>query len=195
MISAPRRDGSSHHSLRAVGYGISLCGIALCAIAGSAQAQVRDVLGPSADGAVHYSVQVVSKRYGNAQQTRVIRSGQVDDFTWKSVPPGGAAPTPDGCSYPADLPLDANHAMVRQVQVRLAPVVDKPGTASMQLSFLAHTPQGVTLVNQARGKPLKCPKDLTHSQVVRFTMSLNGAPKILTLDDGTRVTIVGKPMR
>ncbi len=46
------------------------------------------------DGPIRYTVRVTSKQFGNSQETRTIRSGQSDDFTWKTVPPGGAVPTP-----------------------------------------------------------------------------------------------------
>ena len=41
------------------------------------------------DGPIRYTVRVTSKQFGNSQETRTIRSGESDDFTWKTVPPGG----------------------------------------------------------------------------------------------------------
>jgi hypothetical protein len=39
------------------------------------------------DGPIRYTVKVTSKQFGNSQETRTIRSGESDDFTWKTVPP------------------------------------------------------------------------------------------------------------
>ena len=72
-----------------------------------------------------YTVKVTSKQFGNSQETRQIRSGQMDDYTWKTVPPGGPVPGTDQCPNYASLPLDANGAMIRQTQVRL-PTVTHP---------------------------------------------------------------------
>jgi hypothetical protein len=139
------------------------------------------------DGQLQYTVKVESKLYGNAQETRKIRSGETDDFNWKSVPPSGAVPIPDGCPLSDSLPRDANGAMVRQTQVRVAPSVDTKGVANVQLSFQASAPQGRQAVTVG-GKTLQCPKDVTVSQVKRISIPTGGA-KTLAMSDGTRVTV------
>ena len=75
------------------------------------------------DGPIRYTVRVTSKQFGNSQETRTIRSGESDDFTWKTVPPGGPVAGTDACPNYASLPLDTNGAMIRQTQIRFAPVV------------------------------------------------------------------------
>lgn len=140
------------------------------------------------DGPIRYTVKVASKQFGNAQETRTIRSGESDDYTWKTVPPGGPVPAQDDCPNYASLPLDANGAMIRQTQIRFAPVVADDGTATVQMSFLAQTPHGAKSVTQ-NGKALQCPNDVTLSQIVRFTMPTNGSTKTLTLSDGTQVSV------
>jgi hypothetical protein len=42
------------------------------------------------------------------------------------------------------------------------------------------------------GKTLKCPNDVKVSQILRFTMPVNGSTKTLTLDDGTQVAVSAK---
>ena len=143
------------------------------------------------DGPIRYTVRVTSKQFGNSQETRTIRSGESDDFTWKTVPPGGPVAGTDACPNYASLPLDANGAMIRQTQIRFAPVVSSDGTANVQMSFQAQTPHGVKTVTSG-GKTLKCPNDVTMSQIVRFTMPVNGSSKTLTLNDGTEVTVSAK---
>ena len=143
------------------------------------------------DGPIRYTVRVTSKQFGNSQETRTIRSGESDDFTWKTVPPGGPVPATDACPNYASLPLDTNGAMIRQTQIRFAPVVAADGTATVQLSFQAQTPHGVKSVTSG-GKTLKCPNDVGVSQIVRFTMPVNGSTKTLTLSDGTEIAISAK---
>ncbi|HEX3379047.1 MAG TPA: DUF6013 family protein [Paraburkholderia sp.] len=143
------------------------------------------------DGPIRYTVRVTSKQFGNSQETRTIRSGESDDFTWKTVPPGGPVPGTDACPDYSSLPVDANGAMIRQTQIRFAPVVSKDGTATVQLSFQAQTPHGVKNVTSG-GKTLKCPNDVRVSQIVRFTMPVNGTTKTLTLNDGTEVAVTAK---
>lgn len=140
------------------------------------------------DGPIRYTVKVVSKRFGNAQETRTLRSGETDDFTWRTTPPGGAVPAPDGCPDLASLPLDANGAMIRQTQVRLAPIVASNGTANVQLSFRAQAPRGTHDVTSG-GKSLKCPDVAQHTQIVRFSMPTTGAAKTVKLADGTQITV------
>lgn len=143
------------------------------------------------DGPIRYTVRVTSKQYGNSQETRTIRSGESDDFTWKSVPPGGPVPGADKCPNAASLPIDTNGAMIRQTQIRFAPVVAGDGTATVQLSFQAQTPHGTKNVTNG-GKTLKCPNDISTSQIVRFTMPTSGGSKTLTLNDGTEVEVSAK---
>jgi hypothetical protein len=143
------------------------------------------------DGPIRYTVRVTSKQFGNSQETRTIRSGESDDFTWKTVPPGGPVPATDTCPNYASLPVDANGAMIRQTQIRFAPVVAGDGTATVQLSFQAQTPHGVKTVTSG-GKTLKCPNDVSLSQILRFTMPTNGSTKTLTLTDGTQVAVTAK---
>lgn len=143
------------------------------------------------DGPIRYTVRVTSKQFGNAQETRTIRSGQSDDFTWKTVPPGGAVAATQACPNYTSLPLDANGAMIRQTQIRFAPVVGSDGTATVQLSFQAQMPQGDKSVTSG-GQTIKCPNDVTVSQIVRFTMATSGSTKTLTLDDGTQIAVSAK---
>jgi hypothetical protein len=143
------------------------------------------------DGPIRYTVRVTSKQFGNSQETRTIRSGESDDFTWKTVPPGGQVAGTDACPNYASLPLDTNGAMIRQTQIRFAPVVSSDGTASVQMSFQAQTPHGVKSVTSG-GKTLKCPNDVKVSQILRFTMPVNGSTKTLTLNDGTQVAVSAK---
>ncbi|MBC8730052.1 DUF6013 family protein [Paraburkholderia sp. UCT2] len=143
------------------------------------------------DGPIRYTVRVTSKQFGNSQETRTIRSGESDDFTWKTVPPGGPVAATDACPDYASLPVDENGAMIRQTQIRFAPVVSSDGTAAVQLSFQAQTPHGVKTVTSG-GKTLKCPNDMRVSQIVRFTMPVNGTTKTLTLTDGTEIAVTAK---
>lgn len=143
------------------------------------------------DGPIRYTVQVTSKQFGNSQDTRTIRSGESDDFTWKTVPPGGPVPGADKCPNATSLPIDTNGAMIRQTQIRFAPVVASDGTATVQLSFQAQTPHGTKNVTNG-GKTLKCPNDISVSQIVRFTMQTNGSSKTLTLNDGSEVVVSAK---
>ncbi|GAB5100107.1 DUF6013 family protein [Caballeronia sp. HLA56] len=141
------------------------------------------------DGPIKYSVKMVSKSFGNEQETRTIRSGQSDDFTWQGAAPAGAQPVPDGCPQAASVPHSADGAAVRQVQIRFAPVIADNGAANVQISFRAYAPKGVNKVTVG-GKSLQCPVDNRFSQVVRFSMSTStGSKKTVTLDDGTQLTI------
>ncbi|RKP54818.1 hypothetical protein D7S86_14385 [Pararobbsia silviterrae] len=144
----------------------------------------------SPDDKVAYTVKVNSKVYGNSQATRQIASGQTDDYTWKTTPPGGAVSLPGQCASGHDWPLDENGALLRQTRVRLAPVVDASGTANVQLSFDALTPQASPKQDNASGA---CPPVTASSDVVRFSLALNSKPKTLTLKDGTQVTVSAKP--
>ena len=141
-----------------------------------------------ADGPIKYTVKVASKTYGNAQDTRTIRSGQTDDYTWKTTPPGGSETASDRCPDYASLSLDANGAVQRQMRIRLAPTVASDGTATVQMSVQASTPHGKRSV-KASGKTLQCPGVAVLSQVLRFTMPTNGTSKTVTLSDGSQVTV------
>jgi hypothetical protein len=140
------------------------------------------------DGPIRYAVKVASKVFGNLQETRTIRSGETDDFNWRTLPPGGAVPVPKRCPNYSVLTLDPNGAVVRQIRIRLAPIVDKDGTANVQMSVEGSAPQGRMTV-KAGDETLQCPNVTTMSQVLRFTMPTNGAAKTMALTDGTRVTV------
>lgn len=81
--------------------------------------------------------------------------------------------------------------MIRQTQIRFAPVVANDGTATVQLSFQAQTPHGSKSVTN-EGKTLKCPNNMKASQILRFTMPTNGSTKTLTLTDGTQIAVSAK---
>jgi hypothetical protein len=149
---------------------------------------VKGSLKGGGTGQLEYTVKVDSKTFGNTQETRKIRSGETDDFNWKSVPPGGAVAMQDGCPNADNLPRDANGAMVRQTQVRLAPSVDAKGIANVQLSFQAAAPKGTRNVS-AGGKSLQCPDVVSVSQVKWVSISTNGGSKSVTMSDGTKVTV------
>jgi hypothetical protein len=183
---------SSSFKLSAVSVVASLaCAAALLAPAAHAATPITVTSQSALDGPIRYTVRVTSKQFGNSQETRTIRSGESDDFTWKTVPPGGAVPATDACPNYASLPLDANGAMIRQTQIRFAPVVAADGTATVQMSFQAQTPRGVKTVTSG-GKSIKCPNDVRVSQILRFTMPVNGSTKTLTLNDGTEVAVSAK---
>jgi Family of unknown function (DUF6013) len=182
---------SSSFKLSAVSVVASLaCAIATGAFTPAVRAATPITVTSQAatDGPIRYTVRVTSKQFGNSQETRTIRSGESDDFTWKTVPPGGPVPGADQCPNAASLPIDANGAMIRQTQIRFAPVVAGDGTATVQLSFQAQTPHGTKNVTNG-GKTLKCPNDVSVSQILRFTMPTNGSTKTLTLNDGSEVAV------
>jgi hypothetical protein len=174
-------------------FAVSVAASVVCGFATLSQAATPiTVTSQSAtDGPIKYTVKVTSKQFGNAQETRQIRSGESDDYTWKTVPPGGPVPGTDQCPNYSSLPLDANGAMIRQMQVRLAPVVDAKGTATIQMNFQAQTPHGTKTVT-ANGQSLKCPNGVSLSQIVRFTLPTNGSTKTLTLSDGTQVAVTAR---
>jgi len=154
----------------------------------SAAPPIKGSLKGGTTGQLEYTVKVESKLFGNTQETRKIRSGETDDFNWKSVPPDGAVAMPDACPKADMLPRDANGAMVRQTQVRLAPSIDAKGIANVQMSFQAAAPQGTRSVT-VDGKALQCPNAVTVSQVKWLTISSNGGSKTISLSDGTKVTV------
>jgi hypothetical protein len=163
----------------------------IAAVAGS----VQPASAKSPDEKIAYTVKVSSKVYGNNQATRQIASGQTDDYTWKTTPPGGAAALPSQCAAGHDWPVDENGALLRQTRVRLAPVVDAANTANIQLSFDALSPQASAPKqgsSTANADPKACPAVSTTSEVVRFALPLNNKPKTITLKDGTQLTISAK---
>ncbi|BBE09560.1 Uncharacterized protein MCB1EB_1399 [Mycoavidus cysteinexigens] len=164
------------------------CVLAIFALMGMGQL-ARGQMPKSLDAPIHYTVKVVSKLYGNAQETRLIASGEVDDFTWKTVPPAGAVPIDRQCPDWENVPRDSEHAMLRQTKVRLAPIVGQDGVATIQLSFRAHAPQGTYLYKKKSGQKVRCPKDRVHHQIVRFTLPTNGVSKTIKLTDGTILTV------
>jgi hypothetical protein len=169
------------------------CAVAMlvCVAAAHAATPITVTSQAPTDGPIRYTVKVTSKQYGNAQETRTIRSGESDDFTWKTTPPGGAVEASDQCPDYTSLPLDTNGAMIRQTQIRFAPVVANDGTATVQLSFQAQTPHGSKSVTN-EGKTFKCPNNMKASQILRFTMPTNGSTKTLTLTDGTQIAVSAK---
>ncbi|MCP3721614.1 DUF6013 family protein [Paraburkholderia sp. CNPSo 3272] len=181
---------SSRHTRRRHAALVQFVLAASCAIALPALAATPITVTSKAatDGPIRYTVRVASKAFGDAQETRTLRSGDTDDFTWRTTPPGGAVATPQGCPDYASLPLDANGAMVRQTQVRLAPIVASNGTATVQVSFRAQAPHGTQSVS-SNGAALTCPAVVAHSEVAHLTMPTNGTAKTLKLSDGTQITI------
>ncbi len=81
--------------------------------------------------------------------------------------------------------------MIRQTQIRFAPVVASDGMATVQMHFQAQTPHGTKDVPSG-DKTLKCPNYTAVSQVLRFTMRTNGSTKTLTLSDGSQVAITAR---
>ena len=168
------------------GHSIAAALLAAAVACGTSAAQAQQLGGEPLDARVRYTVDVASKLYGNVQATRVIVSGQTDDYTWKTRPPGNPPHVDLRCPGADDLPLDADHTLLRMIQLRLAPVVGAHGDAQVQLSFQAVAPQPAHGVarNAAR-----CPAVRAHSEVVRFTMHVDGKPETLKLADGTQVTV------
>jgi hypothetical protein len=140
------------------------------------------------DGPIKYTVKMASKNFGNQQETRTIRSGQTDDFTWQTAASGQSQPVPDACPNATGIPRNANGVPIRQVQIRFASVVADDGAANVQISFQGHAPRGSSPVTVA-GKKLQCPVDNAFSQVVRFSMPTGGGAKNVTLGDGTQLTV------
>ncbi|WP_237575716.1 DUF6013 family protein [Mycetohabitans sp. B8] len=158
----------------------------LAAVPVSATAQLQPLPEASAPR-VKYTVKVTSKTYGNAQQTRIVRSGQTDDYTWRMPAPGAPASVPPRCPGASSVPVDAAGAPIRQIQLRLAPIVENH-VANLQLYFSGHAVQRTSTVI-VDGKPLACPKTVSFSQVTRLSLSINGKPKTVTLSDGTRLSV------
>jgi len=141
------------------------------------------------DGPIKYTVKMVSKDFGSDVATRTIRSGQSDDFTWQYSAARGAQPVPEQCTDAASIPRNAEGAAVRQVQIRLTPIVADNGMANVQINFRGYSPRGSRTVN-VNGTALECPSGAQFSQVVRFAMSsASGSRKTVVLDDGTELTV------
>lgn len=164
--------------------------LALCAVVTAHATPGIKVLSETPnDGPIKYTVKMTSKNFGNEEETRTIRSGQTDDFTWQGSAPKGAVAVPDGCPQAASVPRSADGAAIKQVQIRFASVIADNGAASVQISFRAYAPKGVNKVTVG-GKNLQCPVDNRLSQIVRFSMPTStGSKKTVTLDDGTQLTI------
>ncbi|WP_237070277.1 MULTISPECIES: DUF6013 family protein [Mycetohabitans] len=160
--------------------------MALAAVPVNAAAQLQPLPEASAPR-VKYTVKVTSKTYGNAEQTRIVRSGQIDDYTWRMPAPGAPASVPPRCPGASGVPVDATGAPIRQIQLRLAPIV-KNHMASLQLYFSGRAVQGTSTVT-VDGKPLACPKTVSFSQVTRLSLPINGKTKTLTLSDGTQLSL------
>ncbi|KNH10031.1 hypothetical protein BRCH_00659c [Candidatus Burkholderia brachyanthoides] len=97
------------------------------------------------DGPIKYTVKMESKTFGNEQETRTIRSGQTDDFTWQGSAPSGAQAVADACPDSASVPKSAD------------------GAASVQISFRAYAPKRMNKVS-VNGRSLQCPTDNRLSQ-------------------------------
>jgi Family of unknown function (DUF6013) len=173
-----------------VGRGIALV---CCVMAGAVVPQAQATPGIKVlsevpyDGPIKYTVKMSSKAWGNAQETRTIRSGQSDDFTWRDVPVGGSQSIPDACPD-VDAIRTASGTSTREVRIRFAAVVAQGGDADIQLSFQATGPRGVNVVGVG-GKKVECPEVGRFSQMLHFTMTTGGTAKTVTLGDGTRLTV------
>ncbi|MCF2133617.1 MULTISPECIES: DUF6013 family protein [Mycetohabitans] len=152
----------------------------------SAMAQLQPLPEASAPR-VKYTVKVTSKTYGNAEQTRIVRSGQTDDYTWRMPAPGAPPSVPPRCPGASGVPVDATGTPIRQIQLRLAPIVENH-VANLQLYFNGRAVQGTSTV-MVDGKPLACPKTVLFTQVTRLSLPINGKTKTLTLSDGTRLSL------
>ncbi len=181
---------SSLTILRRINLGL-LCMCSLTLMVGSIKALPNAWSRPtkSLDAPLSYTVKVVSKQYGNVAETRAIASGAMDDFSWKTQPPTGAALVDLRCPHIDSLPLNANYEMLQQIKVRLAPVIGLNNMVSIQLSFSAHTPQGSYAHQLEKGVEIYCPVDHAHQEVVRFEMPLNGQLKKIVLADGTVIIV------
>jgi hypothetical protein len=163
--------------------------LALCALSAHATPGIKVLNEAANDGPIKYTVKMASKNYGSEQETRTIRSGQTDDFTWQGSAPSGAQAVPGECPDVSSVPKSADGAAVRQVQIRFAPMVGDNGAANVQLSFRAYAPKGVNTV-KVGARSLQCPAGNQFSQIVRFNMPTStGSKKTVTLDDGTQLTI------
>ncbi|EKS71878.1 hypothetical protein BURK_008586 [Burkholderia sp. SJ98] len=141
------------------------------------------------DGPIKYTVAIDSKMFGRERATRTIRSGQSDDFTWQEAAPRVLQSVPDACPGASNIPRSGDGSPVRQVQVRLTPVVGPSGNANVQLLFRGYVPRGTKAVTVA-GQTLQCPAGTSHEEIRRFSMSTaTGANKTITLGDGSTLKI------
>lgn len=141
------------------------------------------------DQQLQYTVSVDSAQFGQMRQTRKIRSHEVDDFTDKSMPQQTQDEIPRGCPKADLLPRDANNAMMRQTQVRLAPIVNNKGISNIRLMFLATAPSGTNKTVKVNGKTLLCPEHITLTESKDLAVPIDGNPVTVTLSDGTKVTV------
>src|SRR6201991_4854169 len=112
---------SMHTRLRlsAVSFASSfVCALGALPAASFAATPITVTSKAATDGPIRYTVKVTSKQFGNSQDTRTIRSGESDDFTWKTVPPGGPVPAASDCPDSGSLPVVTNGAMIRQTHTR-----------------------------------------------------------------------------
>jgi len=142
------------------------------------------------DGPIKYTITMDSKVFGHERATRTIRSGQSDDFTWQE---GGAKvqrSVPDACPGASNIPRSGDGSPVRQIQIRLTPMVESNGNANVQIMFQGYAPRGNRAVTVA-GENLQCPTGTSHNEVVRFSMTtVTGSNKSITLGDGSKLTIL-----
>src|SRR5689334_14424385 len=96
----------------------SVAALAMFAATAHATPGIKVLSAAPNDGPIRYTVKMASKSFGNEHETRTIRSGQTDDFTWQGTAPGGAQAVPDDCPQAASVPKSANGQAVRQVQIR-----------------------------------------------------------------------------
>jgi len=137
------------------------------------------------DGPIKYTVKMTSRTWGNMQETRTIRSGQTDDFTWQSAPAAGSQDVSDACPGVESI-RNASGMSVRQIKIRFAAVISSHGDADVQLGFQGHAPKAGVVV---AGKKAQCPVDASFSQMLHFTMPTGGSAKIVVLGDGTELRI------
>jgi len=178
----------SQHVSGSIGFLCCLLSLSMAADVAHATPSIRVLSEVANDGPIKYTVKMTSKTWGNMQETRTIRSGQMDDFTWQSVPAGGSQDVSDACPGIESI-RNASGMTVRQIKIRFAAVISNRGDADVQLGFQGHAPKGSTGV-MVNGKKVQCPADNAFSQMVHFTMPTGGSAKIVTLGDGTQLSVV-----
>lgn len=141
------------------------------------------------DGPIKYTITLDSKVFGHEQATRTIRSGQSDDLTWQDGVPKVQQSVPDACPGASNIPRSGDGSPVRQIQIRLTPMVESNGNANVQIMFQGYAPRGTHAVTVA-GESLQCPTGASHNEVVRFSMTTaTGSNKTITLGDGSKLAI------
>lgn len=173
-------------SLRLVAASVCVVGALLSASA-YATPSIKVLSEVANDGPIKYTVKMTSKTWGNMQETRTIRSGQTDDFTWQSVPVDGSRDVSDSCTGVESI-RNASGMSVRQIKIRFAAVISNSGDANVQLSFQGHAPKGATSLTVG-GKKIQCPMDNSFSQMLHFSMPTGGSAKSIALGDGTQLSI------